>query len=232
VRKPYSMGLQSAPQLDGAFVIPAPPARSQRPKTLPLETNLVSNTQSSGNVLSPIVDRKPQRTIKTVSLPGPGDLLSQSPRMTSDRSSAADVLGHLDRLPRSPIGPSYSSSLTSDSFATPMNSLSRHRTAGFTPRTNVIAQLTTPSRNGAGIPHETPVGNVKLQFQAEHRLLDSPMGLRGSCYDLASHGYQVDWELEQMANRGSPTNGGCRRTEGESVARTLFEVESGPFSDP
>ena len=235
IRKPYSIGLQPAPQLDGAFVIPAPPIRNQRPKTSPLETNLVSNTQtSSGNVLSPIIDRKPQKVTKTISLPGPGDLLSQSPRMTSDRnnSSVADALGHLDRLPRSPIGPSYSSSITGDGFATPMNPLSRHRTAGYTPRTHVINQLTTPSRNGAGIPHETPIGNVKLQFKAEHRLLDSPMGLPGSCYDLANHGYQVDWELEQMANRGSPTHGGCRRTEGEGVARTLFEVESGPFSDP
>ena len=230
-RKPYSMGLQPAPQLDGAFVIPAPPAKSQRPKTSPLETNLTSNTQS-GHTLSPIIDRKPQKSAKTVSLPGPGDLLSQSPRLDRSNGSAADVLGHLDRLPRSPIGPSYASSITSDSFATPMGPMSRHRTAGFTPRTNVIGQLTTPSRNAAGIPHETPIGNVKLQFKAEHRLLDSPMGLPGSCYDLANHGYQVDWELEQMTNRGSPTSGGCRRTEGESVARTLFEVESGPFSDP
>lgn len=231
IRKPYSIGLQPAPQLDGAFVIPAPPAKAQRPKTTPLETNFTSNTQG-GHTLSPIIDRKPQKFAKTVSLPGPGDLLSQSPRLDRSNASAADVLGHLERLPRSPIGPSYASSVNSDSFATPMNPMSRHRTAGFTPRTNVIGQLTTPSRNAAGIPHETPIGNVKLQFKAEHRLLDSPMGLPGSCYDLGNHGYQVDWELEQMTNRGSPTSGGCRRTEGESVARTLFEVESGPFSDP
>lgn len=229
-RKPYSMGLQPAPQLDGAFVIPAPPAKSQRPRTSPLETNLASNTQG-GHTLSPIVERKPQKSVKTVSLPGPGDLLNQSPRMDRSNPSAADVLGHLDRLPRSPIGPSYASSINGDSFATPMGPM-RHRTAGFTPRSNIIGQLTTPSRNVAGIPHETPIGNVKLQFKAEHRLLDSPMGLPGSCYDLANHGYQVDWELEQMTNRGSPTSGGCRRTEGEGVARTLFEVESGPFSDP
>jgi hypothetical protein len=234
-RKPYNTGLQPAPQLGGAFVAPLPPTKFQRPKTMPLETNLTSNT-AGNNTLSPIVDRKPHRTTKSVSLPGPGSLLSQSPRTSSERSSipAADVLGHLDRLPRSPIGPSYSTN--ANSFATPMNPMSRHRTAGFTPRSNVLAQLSTPSRNNAGIPHETPIGNVKAQFKAEHRLLDSPMGLNGSCYDLTDHSYQVDWELEQMTSRGSPTTAttqnGCRRIEGESVARTLFEVETGPFSDP
>lgn len=241
IRKSLPSGLHPSPQIDGAFVVPAPPAKGQRPKTLPLDTSSMNNVPNE-NILSPIETRKSHQRVKSVSLPGPGDLLSQSPRISSERSTApaADILGHLDKLPRSPIGLSHASSSSNHTFATPINPAIRRTVAGFTPRSTVLAQLTTPSRNGAGIPHETPIGNVKLQFKAEHRLLDSPMGLSGSCYDLANHGYQVDWELEHMANemasRGSPTSSsmtvtGCRRVESEGVARTLFEVESGPFSD-
>lgn len=43
---------------------------------------------------------------------------------------------------------------------------------------------------------------MKAQFKAEHGLLDSPMGLSGSCYDMSDASYRVDYELEHLQTRG------------------------------
>lgn len=252
IRKPLS-GLQPSAQLGGPFVAPALPQKMQRPKTSPLDTTLANSASSEhSSTLSPIVEKtRGHRSTVSVNLPGPGDLLNSSPRPAERHPASGDILGHLDKLPRSPVALSFPGGRGANGngnaeFATPLNpALARHRSNGFTPRSTALNQMTTPLRGGGPfIPHETPIGNIKLQFKAEHRLLDSPMGLSGSCYDDTCHSYQVDWELDQLQQRGiglgSPTSAGfgvgngCKRerAEGEGVARTLFEVESMPFSDP
>ncbi|KAJ9103936.1 hypothetical protein QFC21_002399 [Naganishia friedmannii] len=198
----FSIGLAPAAQLNGVtFVEPAIPAKVKRH---PDPLDLTKQSERTQVTLSPM--HKAHRRVKSVTLPGPSELLSNSPKAADRGGFPNDPLNQLDRLPKSPIGRPKS---PSDKFATPVAPSQRTRLVNFTPRT--LSSITaTPMRTstlGNLIPHQTPAGLMKAQFKAEHGLLDSPMGLSGSCYDMSDASYRVDCELEHLQTRGlqSPT---------------------------
>lgn len=198
----FSIGLAPAAQLNGVtFVEPALPVKVKRH---PDPLDLTKQSEKTQVTLSPM--HKAHRRVKSVTLPGPSDLLSNSPKAADRGGFPNDPLNQLERLPKSPIGRPKS---PSDKFATPVAPNQRTRLVNFTPRT--LSSITaTPMRTstlGNLIPHQTPAGLMKAQFKAEHGLLDSPMGLSGSCYDMSDASYRVDCELEHLQTRGlqSPT---------------------------
>ncbi|KAJ9123583.1 hypothetical protein QFC24_003799 [Naganishia onofrii] len=198
----YSIGLAPAAQLNGGtFAEPALPAKVKRH---PDPLDLTKQSERTQVTLSPM--HKAHRRVKSVTLPGPSELLSNSPKAADRGGFPNDPLNQLDRLPKSPIARPKS---PSDKFATPLAPNQRTRLVNFTPRT--LSSITaTPMRTstlGNLIPHQTPAGTMKAQFKAEHGLLDSPMGLSGSCYDMSDASYRVDCELEHLQRRGlqSPT---------------------------
>ncbi|KAJ9091035.1 hypothetical protein QFC19_009272 [Naganishia cerealis] len=198
----FSIGLAPAAQLNGGtFVEPALPNKAKRH---PDSLDLAKQSERKQVTLSPM--HQAHRRVKSVTLPGPSELLSNSPKAADRTGLSSDPLNHLDRLPKSPIGRPKS---PSDKFATPVAPNQRTRLVNFTPRTlsGITATPMRTSTLGNLLPHQTPAGLMKAQFKAEHGLLDSPMGLSGSCYDMSDASYRVDCELEHLQTRGlqSPT---------------------------
>lgn len=202
-QSPFATGLDPPAHLEQAvtFVAPALPATIKRNLD-----HLEAAKQSERHqvTLSPM--HKAHRRVKSVTLPGPSELLSNSPKAGDHPSATTDPLNQLDRLPKSPIGLPKS---PMDSFATPVTLGTRPRLSSFTPRTlsGITATPMRTSTLGNLLHHQTPAGLMKAQFKAEHGLLDSPMGLSGSCYDMSDAGYRVDRELEHLQTNGlqSPT---------------------------
>ena len=202
-QSPFIAGLDPPAQLvhDTTFVAPALPAAIKRS----LE-DLQVTKQSEGQQITLSPMHKAHRRVQSVTLPGPSELLSNSPKSGENSVAFTDPLNQLGRLPKSPIARPKS---PTDSFATPIAPTGRTRVANFTPRI-LPGTTATPMRTstlGNLLHHQTPAGLMKAQFKAEHGLLDSPMGLSGSCYDMSDAGYRVDRELEHLQTNGlhSPT---------------------------
>ena len=196
---PFVAGLDPPAQLvqDTTFVTPALPVTVKRS----LENDQATKQRDGQQItLSPM--HKAHRRVKSVTLPGPSELLSNSPKAGDHSGASKDPLNQLDRLPKSPIGRPKS---PTDSFATPIAPAGRTRLANFTPRAlpGITATPMRTSTLGNLLHHQTPAGLMKAQFKAEHGLLDSPMGLSGSCYDMSDAGYRVDRELEHLQTNGS-----------------------------
>jgi hypothetical protein len=178
------------------FAAPALPSKVKRQMD---SVDLTKQSERHRITLSPM--HKAHRRVKSVTLPGPSELLSNSPKAEDRTDLPIDPLNHLDRLPKSPIGRAKS---PADNFATPVAPGGRPRISNFTPRTlsGITATPMRPSSLGNLMHHQTPAGLMKAQFKAEHGLLDSPMGLSGSCYDMSDASYRVDLELEHLQTRG------------------------------
>ncbi|KAI5453620.1 hypothetical protein NCC49_005443 [Naganishia albida] len=206
---PFPSALAPAVHLEQevTFAAPALPLKVKRQMD---SVDLAKQSERQRITLSPM--HKAHRRVKSVTLPGPSELLSNSPKAEDRTDLPVDPLNHLDRLPKSPIGRAKS---PTDNFATPVATSGRPRISNFTPRTlsGMTATPMRPSSLGNLMHHQTPAGLMKAQFKAEHGLLDSPMGLSGSCYDMSDASYRVDLELEHLQTRGlqSPSNYGHQR---------------------
>lgn len=204
MKQPHSVTGLDPPahlELDTTFIAPALPITIKRNFD---HLEAAKHSERQQITLSPM--HKAHRRVKSVTLPGPSELLSNSPKAGDHPGSSTDPLNQLDRLPKSPIGRPKS---PMDSFATPVAPNGRARISNFTPRTlsGITATPMRTSTLGNLLHHQTPAGLMKAQFKAEHGLLDSPMGLSGSCYDMSDAGYRVDRELEHLQTNGlqSPT---------------------------
>lgn len=195
---PFLSALAPAVHLEEeiTFAAPALPLKVKRQMD---SVDLTKQSERHRITLSPM--HKAHRRVKSVTLPGPSELLSNSPKAEDRADLPVDPLNQLDRLPKSPIGRAKS---PTDNFATPIAPGGRPKMSNFTPRTlsGITATPMRPSTLGNLMHHHTPAGLMKAQFKAEHGLLDSPMGLSGSCYDMSDASYRVDYELEHLQTRG------------------------------
>ncbi len=161
--------------------------------------------------LSPMTTRQSSASGSKVSLPGPSELLSSSPRACGLRniSGDRDMLALLDRAPSSPLS---KSNVSKEDYSTPGAS-ARSTRVTTVPRHGSV----TPLRSSVAFNHinnETPAGLSKMAYQAEHRSAETPKGMLGSFFDIGDTGYLLEQELDLIRSQTAHSPTGAHAKKG------------------